>query len=207
MIQEIKRDITVDSPLSCFETEVWMDGDPQTLHRLRLIHDATNLCWIQSLLWSKDIYITHLPHRRGDFRRCFKLTARKHCHRIQGYKTQTHVLSRVARRPLQMVHLPFGGHIPSNKTKSSGCCGHFLLTSYTAASCDNNSPSEKWTLASLAASNNEFKEPVQLSHDSQLIGHSRSAPSIISLVILFQIDWESVGHMKQKPIKEMPPFE
>lgn len=149
-----------------------MDGDPQTLHRLRLIHDATNLCWIQSLLWSKDTHIAHLAHRRGDFRRCFKLTARKQRHKIRRYKTPTHVLSGVARRPLQMVHLPFGGHIPSNKTKNSGCCGHFLLTSYTAASCDSNSPSEKWTLPPLAASNNEFKEPVQLSHDSQLIGHS-----------------------------------
>lgn len=117
LIQKIKRDITVNSPLSCFKTEVWMDGDPQTLHRLRLIHDTTNLCWIQSLLRSKDTHVTHLPHTRGDFRRCFKLTARKQRDRIQEYKTQTHILSGVARRPLQMVHLPFGGHIPSNKTK------------------------------------------------------------------------------------------
>lgn len=39
----------VCSPLSCFETEVWMSGYSQPFHRLRFVYDATHLCWVQSL--------------------------------------------------------------------------------------------------------------------------------------------------------------
>lgn len=43
----------VCSPLSCFETEVWMSSYSQPLHRLRFVYDATHMCWVQSL-WGKS---------------------------------------------------------------------------------------------------------------------------------------------------------
>lgn len=64
-VEKVTGDASAYSPLSCFETEVWMDSYPQTFHRLRLIHDATYLSWIQSLCQlASQAHNTHTQEKR-----------------------------------------------------------------------------------------------------------------------------------------------